>query len=187
MKRMLVLIDGLNLYHSLQGQSPEQTNLDVQSLCQTLANNLGCNTFEILYFTALVEHLDKKSRANQFHYIAKLEESGIRIFKTEFRSHLEECSTCGAKTRRYVEKQTDVLIASQMISNVFENQVDEVLLFSADSDFLPAVTLIKEKMPKIGLKVVSTPNYLRPIYGLLRKSGVGTIRLSPELVARFQF
>ncbi|MEN9955232.1 MAG: hypothetical protein RLY34_39 [Actinomycetota bacterium] len=187
MKRMLVLIDGLNLFHSLQSQSPEQTNLDLSTLCQAFASNHGCDTFEILYFTALVEHLDKKSRSRQFQYLTKLEDTGIRVFKTEFRSQLEECSACGTMTRRYVEKQTDVSIAAHLISNVFANSVDEVLLFSADTDFLAALTLIREKKPHINLKVVSTPVYLRPIYGLLHKNGIGTIRLSPELVSRFQF
>ena len=184
---MLVLVDGLNTYHALKSQDSGNSKLNLMSICKALALNNGCDSIEILYFTALVEHLDTKTREWQFDYLSRLRGTGIQIFESEFRSQLEECNICGNRNRRYVEKQTDVSISINLISKVLEEDLAEVLLFSADSDFIPALNMVRQKRPNVGLKVVSTPSYLRPVHGELRKANIGTIRLSPELVAKHQF
>ena len=184
---MLVLIDGLNTFHALNSQNPEIVKVNFAGLVESLYRNRSFEKIEITYFTAPVEHLDSKSRKNQFKHLENLRSSGVNINLSEFRSQLEKCSTCGVATRRYVEKKTDVAIASALIAGVLEDGFDHVLLFSADSDFVPALELINARRPDVQLKVVSTPNYLRPIHGALTRAGISTIRLSAELVSKHQF
>ncbi len=187
MARLLVLIDGLNTFHAIKNQSADIVSIDFAALVKTLNRNLSYEQVEIRYFTALVEHLDSRSRKDQFDYLENLRASGVLVSLSEFRSQLENCFTCGVTTRRYSEKKTDVAIASALVAGVLVDGFNEVLLFSADSDFFPALELIRARVPKAGIKVVSTAKYLRPIHGELTRVGLGTIRLSPELVSRHQF
>lgn len=184
---MLVLIDGLNTFHALRSQNPEIVNINFVGLVDSLNRSRTFEKIETTYFTALIEHLDSQARQNQFEHLENLRSSGVKISLSEFRSQLERCFTCGVTSRRYSEKKTDVAIASALIAGVLVDGFDEVLLFSADSDFLPALELIRERTPKVLIKVVSTANYLRPIHGALTRAGLGTIRLSPELVSKNQF
>jgi uncharacterized LabA/DUF88 family protein len=184
---LLVLVDGLNLFHSLRSQDTNKTDLNIASLSETLANNFGVEVGEIIYATALAEHSDKPSRQKQFGYLEKLWTSGVKILTTQFRSQLETCNYCGSNSRKYVEKQTDVAIASNLVAKVLDGGFEHVLLFSADTDFLPAIEIAKSLRPRVEIRIASTPAYLRPVYGLFRKAGVGTIRLSPELVSKHLF
>jgi uncharacterized LabA/DUF88 family protein len=69
----------------------------------------------------------------------------------------------------------------------FLDESDNFLLFTADSDFLPAIEMVKRERPYIEMKVVSTVSYLRPLHSILKREQIRTIRLSPELVAKHQF
>jgi uncharacterized LabA/DUF88 family protein len=184
---MLVLVDGLNLHHALKDLQPDETNLNIFQLCHSLADSNGATEIDILYFTSITKHLGSKVRDNQALYINQLENTGVGIHLGEFRSSSKTCPLCFRKYWEHSEKQTDVAIGAHLIQRTMTQQYDAVLLFSADSDFLPALLMVRNEKPHINLKVVSTPVYLRPIYGLLHKNGIGTIRLSPELVSRFQF
>jgi uncharacterized LabA/DUF88 family protein len=182
-----VLIDGLNTFHALKAQNADLTNLDFQRLVGVLYKDKPRLELDVFYFTALVEHMDKQSRKIQFAYIEKLRESGVKVVVSEFRSQLEKCFTCGVVSRRYTEKQTDVALAATLISQVIESDLDDALIFSADSDFLPAIFMAQKLKPKLRFKVVSTTSYLRPLHGALTRAGVGTIRLSTELVSKNLF
>ncbi|MFI7152382.1 NYN domain-containing protein [Nonomuraea sp. NPDC050022] len=59
-------------------------------------------------------------------------------------SRTRRCRQCGATWRSYEEKKTDVAIASAMIADVALEQVDVVMLVSADSDLCAAVEKIRE-------------------------------------------
>lgn len=180
-------MDGLNLFHSLRGQDTNKTDLNIASLSKAFASNFGVEVGEIIFVSALMEHADKQSRQRQFNYLAKLQLSGVKILTTQFRSQLETCNYCGSNSRKYVEKQTDVAIASNLVTKVLDGGFEQVLLFSADTDFLPAIEIAKALRPRVEIRIASTPAYLRPVYGLFRKAGVGTIRLSPELVSKHLF
>jgi uncharacterized LabA/DUF88 family protein len=46
------------------------------------------------------------------------------------------------------EKMTDVNIASEMLSNAYNDRFDTALLISADSDLVPPVSIIRRQFPK---------------------------------------
>ena len=182
-----MLVDGLNLHHALKDLQPDQTNLNIFQLCKSLADSKGATEIQILYFTSITKHLGSKVRDNQALYIKQLEKTGVIIHLGEFRSASKTCPLCFRKFWEHTEKQTDVALGAHLIKKTMTEQYDDVLLFSADSDFLPALQMVRHERPNINLKVVSTPVYLRPIYGLLHKNEIGTIRISSELASRFQF
>jgi uncharacterized LabA/DUF88 family protein len=183
---MFVAVDGLNMLHALRAQDSGTTNLDLMGICQVFAKNLNCADLRIAYFTALAGHLDPKPRTAQIRYLEALRITGVEVRLGEFRAQTEKCSTCGTKTFKYQEKQSDVGIAATIIHQAASNSVDEILLFSADTDFIPLVNMITAEYPHVSIRIVSTVNYLRPVYSTLIRASHGQIRLSPELVARFQ-
>ena len=54
----------------------------------------------------------------------------------------------------FEEKETDVNIAVHMVSLALQNKLDKILLFSADSDLIPAIREIKCVSPAVTIKVV---------------------------------
>jgi uncharacterized LabA/DUF88 family protein len=105
----------------------------------------------------------------------------------EFRAKTETCPLCGNKYWVHTEKRTDVALAVEMVRQAHRNTPDEILLFSADTDFLPAIDSVKKDYSNISIRAVSTVKYLRPIHSALSKVGAGQIRLSEELVSKHLF
>jgi uncharacterized LabA/DUF88 family protein len=187
LKRVLVLVDGLNLFHALKELDPEKENVDLLGLCQTLVRDPNQVISEIIYFTSITKHLGSKVRDQQAQYLLRLVASGVHVKLGEFRSQSITCSECRSKFWAHQEKRTDVALASELIKQAFTNRCELIYLFSADSDFLPAIEMVHHELTNVEVKVVSTVSYLRPIHGLLVKANARQIRLSPELVARHQF
>lgn len=187
MGRTLVLVDGLNLAHALRELNPKLANLNLGSLCRKLGRQKPSDQIEIQYFTSLLEHLNYKNRTDQFDYLEKLKFSGVKVVLGEFRARTETCPLCGNKYWVHTEKRTDVALSVEMVRQAFRNPPEEILLFSADTDFIPAIESIKKDFVDISIRVVSTVKYLRPIHSALTKVGASQIRLSEELVSKHQF
>jgi uncharacterized LabA/DUF88 family protein len=187
MKRALAVIDGLNLHHALMAQDPKNLRLNLAAVCNMLADQRNCDELKIIYFTSPVRHLGKSVELAQRHYLELLELSGVQLRLGEFKASNATCKKCGSSFRVHREKQTDVAIATEMISLALTEQVDEIFLFSADSDFLPAIKAITNLKSASRITVISTVDYLRPLYGNLVRAGAGTLRLSQEFVAKHQF
>lgn len=187
LRRTLVLVDGLNLWHALNSLNANLVKLDLVSLCNKFGKQGDSNQIEIVYFTALLEHLDSKNRNNQYEYLAKLKSSGVKVVLGEFRATTETCTACQTKTWVHHEKRTDVALAVEMIRRANNEKVNQILIFSADTDFIPAIEAIKKDFESIEIRAVSTVKYLRPIHSALSQAGAGQIRLSEELVSKHQF
>lgn len=62
----------------------------------------------------------------------------------------QPCVHCGKGSYLFVEKGVDVGLAVDVVSDALKGQVDEIILFSADSDMLPAI----KRAHGAGVKVV---------------------------------
>jgi uncharacterized LabA/DUF88 family protein len=54
------------------------------------------------------------------------------------------CKKCGAKDLRFQEKGVDVGLAVDIVKDALLGQVDKVVLFSSDTDLIPAILAAKE-------------------------------------------
>lgn len=59
-----------------------------------------------------------------------------------------ECFACGKTWTDHEEKETDVNLAVYLIDLAYQDAYDRALLFSGDSDLVPAVRLVKRRFPK---------------------------------------
>ncbi|MDR1188714.1 MAG: NYN domain-containing protein [Bifidobacteriaceae bacterium] len=125
--------------------------LDVVTLVRSLRPK--SHLLRVNYYTAItVESADAQSRQDTYlKALAAQNGPVLRVIRGRYqrRSHL--CDACGAKRIVYEEKETDVHIASQLVADAIQHQMDEALVVSGDADYLPAVRMVQAVAPTIRL------------------------------------
>ena len=61
----------------------------------------------------------------------------------------DECKNCGVKDYKFQEKGVDVGLAVDIVRDVLENNVENIILVSSDTDLMPAIKIAREKHIKI--------------------------------------
>ncbi len=157
------LIDGFNLYHSIEDL--EKSNgikakwLDVKTLLHSYMGAIGGTAkFEkIYYFTALRLHVQKeKPNSVERHkrYISALESTGIEAIYGGFKPKEVLCKKCSEPFETFEEKKTDVAIASKIIELSAMTMCDVIGIVSGDTDLIPAIELAKQINPDIKVVVI---------------------------------
>lgn len=161
--KVCALIDGFNMYHSLDGfdRGGEIGYAKYQKykwLCLTsLATRFikdGESLSAVKYFTAF-PNWDQAKLLRHETYVSAQKYYGVEVIKGEFRNKWVECRADGGCKRPFtikIEKQTDVNIAVTMLE--LANEYDKFLLFTGDSDQIPAVKLLKKRHPDKRIAVV---------------------------------
>ncbi len=67
------------------------------------------------------------------------------------------CRNCRDEIIQYEEKETDERIATQMLNDIVQNKCSISILFSADSDLIPPIEVIRELKPKHKIWVFFPP------------------------------
>ena len=153
MKRVIVYIDGFNVYFGLKANEWACYYwLDYPKLAERLARDLreeGVELKATKYFTSRISSPEDK-RMRQLVYLEALECRGnIEIFYGNYREGEYFCTGCDRRNYIPHEKQTDVNIAVQMLSDAFQDNFDTAILVGGDSDLVPPIVevrkLFKEK------------------------------------------
>jgi len=134
--RIMVFIDGSNLYHSLKGFF-KRTDIDIGKLCNKL--------------------LGKRRLVRIYYYIAKV---GLKEEPQRYRSQqaffngVNAIPYCELRLGRLVynnwpnsppyEKGVDIQLATDMITHSFKNNYDVVVLVAGDNDFVGAIQAVKD-------------------------------------------
>jgi uncharacterized LabA/DUF88 family protein len=119
--------------------------------------------------------------------LALLKFAKVEITEGRFQRSVKSCVTCGAKSEIHKEKETDVSIALKIIEAAMDADTSEMLLFSADSDFAPALRFARRVNPKIRLMVAQTSNFLRFSPNSLGAIADSVVRLRSELIHTHSF
>lgn len=154
-ERTVFLVDGFNLYHSAVDIGRDFDGLrvkwlNISSLCTSYLHLLGKDTTleRIHYFSAFATHLNDPSVVLRHQtYIRCLEETGVHVIMGRFKPKSITCPHCGREVIRYEEKETDVAIAANMFEVLLNNQGDNVVLVTGDTDLAPAVKVAKQIFP----------------------------------------
>ena len=150
MVRARFYVDGFNLYHSLKGHPKAQWALwlDLRAMCDAL--RAPSQTLDkVLYFTALPHFAPAKMKRHQ-GYLTALDNSGVEIVHGRFGPAEAEClGSCHEIYQTYQEKQTDVNIASRMISDAVTGKADSIYVLTGDSDQVPAIETVRLLAPKV--------------------------------------
>jgi hypothetical protein len=146
-QRVIVYIDGFNLYYGLKAKNWQKYYwLNLHSFA---ANLLKDNQLlqKVKYFTSLVSSTpsDPNKNKRQKTYIEALETlPNIQIFYGHYLTSPVQCYNCGYRWSLPNEKMTDVNIATEMLVDSFYNNFDMALLISADSDLIAPIKKISE-------------------------------------------
>ena len=161
--RVIALIDGFNLYHSLERFDGGKDDADraryqkYKWLCLTalIKRFVAPKTEELVgveYFTTLPTWDDAKKLRHQT-YISAQKFMGVNVTLGEFKRKTVPCrAMCKQEFEINVEKQTDVNMALAM--NGLADRYDKLLLLTADSDQVPTIKLLKKMHPNKQVAVI---------------------------------
>ena len=152
MARIVALVDGFNLYHSLQ-ENPDYHKLKWLNIDKLLRAYFPVGLERVLYFTALTPwDPDKVSRHKIL--IRALESTGVEMVYGKFKERDRTCPKCHKLYRAREEKQTDVGIALTMFRMAYEKRFDEAVLLTGDSDQLPTLKEVHKSFPGLRLTIL---------------------------------
>jgi uncharacterized LabA/DUF88 family protein len=147
--RVIVYIDGFNLYYGALKDTPALKWLNLERFCRLLRPHDDVQA--IRYFTALV---NGPTKPNQETYLKALATTpAVNVVLGKFKEKTVKCRVAGCAhlaTRRFKvpeEKRTDVNIAITMLDDAYQDLCDHFVLFSGDSDLVPAVNLVRRRFP----------------------------------------
>lgn len=153
MERVISFIDGFNMYHSLldaglngcKWLNYHELSKAFLKSSQTLAG--------VYYFSALAPWDQDKANRHKL-YIRALRFAGVEVVLGKFKIVTRNCRACGNKFQTFEEKETDVNIAVNMVKLALMDEFDKALLFSGDSDLVPAIKAVKSVAPHKEIHVV---------------------------------
>ena len=150
MNRIVVYIDGFNLYYGLRSKGWRRYYwLDLCRLSQNLLRAKQ-RLVMVRYFTAgvLPEPGDPDKPTRQNAYLEAL--ATLPDLRVHYGYHVpkqQHCSSCGAIWQTYEEKMTDVNIAVELLGDAQDNAFDTAIIVSGDGDLASPARAVRERYP----------------------------------------
>ena len=163
MDRVNVYIDGYNLYHGLKKMRMSDPDwqkfywLDMVKLFDHFILP-GQTLQKVFYFSAPDHDPDRRLRQEILFRANKLM-NPVRfevIYGKYYKKNLM-CKLCTGRYKTHEEKRTDVNICAYMMSDCALNNIDAVILVSADSDLITPIELIRRDYPNKKLRLFFPP------------------------------
>ncbi|MFA6076412.1 MAG: NYN domain-containing protein [Negativicutes bacterium] len=157
MKRVVVFVDGFNLYHAIACHRRKNDGtgvyrpyvryrwLNLKALAEQF---LGRNEHieEVRYYTAFVPW-DQHKEARHKIYVKALETTAVKTVLGKFTKKEKRCRLCGKTFETYEEKHTDVNIAVDLLASCIEDRHDCAWIISGDNDLTTALEKAKQLYP----------------------------------------
>lgn len=164
-KRTCVYIDGYNVYHAMKSLGIDECRkrLNIKQLLTTYY--IKDNDLKKIYYFSAYCAWKKIKKQRHKRYVRKLQSTGVipilgkfkQVYRT-FRRAKHPIDSIKPKRfnppteltyMTYEEKRTDVSIAIQIVADGLSWVYDEAIIFSSDTDIIPAIHMVKDKMPGI--------------------------------------
>lgn len=139
-KKAIVFIDGNNWYHNVKTVVSKPKSVDFRKLSDMIGEHFDLDIIEIRYYNSTPDiGLGEENYYKHMVFLADLKKKGIVVNTYKLKK-----IKSGGKIIR-VEKGIDVLISVDMIhKTLLDKECDACVLISGDSDFVPAMRLIKD-------------------------------------------
>ena len=150
-ERCVVYIDGYNFYYAIK-KNPKETPIslgwcDFHALAKRHFRPPGAQLAAVKYFTAPVGNFGERGgeaggeAARQAIWLRAVRTIlGLEVIEGFHTGDRSASSTSPRQARK--EKATDVNIAVSMVVDAARNEVDRILLVTADQDQLPAIRAV---------------------------------------------
>jgi len=160
-RKTVVLFDGFSLYHALiQKHGPCRPYagykwLDYHALADALLSSYETLQDVFLFTTYAREGMYdwRQKRARHAILLKVQRDRGVKVRRGRFAERETRCLVplvnggCQKLFTTYEEKRTDVNIAVTLVEMAFQEQYENALIVSADSDLIPAITVAKRVHP----------------------------------------
>ena len=160
MNRVVVYIDGFNLYFGLKAKGWRRYYwLNPLMLSQNLLKP-DQQLVAVKYFTARISSnpSDPSKHKRQATWLEAIETlPDAKVFYGHYLPKQQRCFSCGATWIAHEEKMTDVKIAVEILRDGYDDIFDTALIISADSDLAPPVEAVRAKFPHKRIIVISPP------------------------------
>ena len=132
-ERVMVFIDGSNLYHVL-GQICGRHDLQFDKFAQKLAN--GRDLRRVYYYNVRQEAFEDRSNASdQEKFLNSLYDTPYLEVKLGIWKQ---------RGGTMVEKGVDVMLATDLVTRAYRDHYDTAIVVSGDADFYPALQAVKD-------------------------------------------
>jgi 6-hydroxy-3-succinoylpyridine 3-monooxygenase len=188
--RTIFYFDAFNLYYGAVRSTPALKWLDIARYCKLLRPHDDIRL--IRYFSALITG---PTRPNQETYLKALAtRPSVEVTLGRFKMKNVKCgvSACTSQANKWYlvpeEKRTDVNIAVFMLDDAYRDLCDQFVIFSGDSDLVPAVNMVRLRFPNKKIIVyVPSQNPVRGAAVELRTSAHVNRTLPTLLLSKSQF
>jgi len=151
-------IDGFNFYNGLKEHRWRQFYwLDVVSFIDKFVKKR--DTLDRVKYFSAIPYLNrgKQNRQKKF-FDANKDNHLFELILGQYQLKDRTCSHC-RQTRKYPEeKKTDVNIASHMLLDALQGNVDTMFVLSADSDLTGTIEMIRRECPHVRITVMFPPS-----------------------------
>lgn len=162
------LIDGFNLYFSMNDNRYSKYKwLDFSKLFRNYVNSR--DKIEIHYFTTVnykdihsykTDRIRIDGKYKRHMILIEAEETkGVIVHYGNFMDTDYICENCKHHNIRRKEKQTDVNIGAFLSYLAFSRNLEKFIILSADTDMIPAISLVKEISPEKHISLLLPPGY----------------------------
>ncbi len=156
MSRVIVYVDGFNLYHAIDKlKKPHLKWVDLIALSKHMLWD-NEQLVEVKYFSAYATWKPAQY-ARHRQYVAALEHVGVRVSMAKFKKKDRECKSCSATWIGHEEKETDVKLSIALVADAYEDKFDRAIIVSADSDLVPPILMVRNKFSHKKVFVVAPP------------------------------
>jgi len=157
MERVIVYIDGFNLYFGLKEKGWKRYYwLNLQMLSQLLLQK-NQELVTTKYFTSRVKKPPDKNKRQTIFLEALETLENFHVFYGHYLINTIECKKCCNIFPKPNEKMTDVNIAVEILTDAFQNSYDKAIIISADSDLSGPIRKIKTFFPDKKIIVAFPP------------------------------
>jgi uncharacterized LabA/DUF88 family protein len=163
MKKVCCYIDGFNVYHAIDDMNRVRRGtinhlkwLDLSALMRKFIDPAVHEIVEIYYFSAYMTWNSARAERHKA-YVGALQQTGIKPVMGRFKGKEIYCKACKSVFDAHEEKESDVNIATHLVSDAYEGRFDQAFLATNDSDLLGPIRLIRERFPQKGIKMIAPP------------------------------
>ena len=154
-ERVMIFIDGSNLYHSLKGHF-KRTDIDIGRFSSKLLQKR--RLVRIYYYNAVV---GRKEEPERYHH------------QQAFFASISAIPYCELRLGRLVyinwpnvppyEKGVDIQLTTDLLTHSFKNNYDVAVLVAGDSDYVGALQSVKDNGKNIEVALFGKERTSRPL------------------------
>ena len=148
-QKVIVYVDGFNFYYGLKHSWRWRRYywLDMVRFFE-LGLKENQELVAVKYFSAIPDDEIKQKNQDAF-FQANKQNAKFQLILGKYLRKEIICRNCGYTIRTYEEKESDVRIATQIVSDAYKKNCDISIVVSADSDMIPAVELAMEAKHRV--------------------------------------